>query len=48
MWVILALPDPEPNSESGNESTDLIESGSNPDPNPTQDFYPKVWSVRTV
>ncbi len=30
MWVIFALPDPD--SESGSGSTDLIESGSNPDP----------------
>jgi hypothetical protein len=30
LWVIFALLDPDPDSESG--STDLIESGSNPDP----------------
>ncbi len=29
MWVIFALLDPDPDSESG--STDLIESGSNPE-----------------
>ncbi len=32
LWVIFALLDPDPNSESG--STDPIESGSNPDPDP--------------
>jgi hypothetical protein len=31
LWVIFALLDPDPDSGSG--STDLIESGSNPDPN---------------
>jgi hypothetical protein len=30
LWVLFALLDPDPDSESG--STDLIESGSNPDP----------------
>jgi hypothetical protein len=30
LWVIFALLDPDPDSESG--STDPIESGSNPDP----------------
>jgi hypothetical protein len=36
LWVILALldPDPEPDSENGSGSTDLIESGSNTDPDP--------------
>ncbi len=34
LWVISALLDPDPDSESGFGSTDLIESGSNPDPNP--------------
>jgi hypothetical protein len=32
LWVIFALLDPDPNSGSG--STDLIESGSNPEPDP--------------
>ncbi len=34
LWVIFALldPDPDPDSEYGSGSTDLIESGSNPDP----------------
>jgi hypothetical protein len=32
LWVIFALLDPDPDSGSG--STDLIESGSNPDPQP--------------
>ncbi len=30
--VIFALLAPDPDSESGSESTDLMESGSNPDP----------------
>jgi hypothetical protein len=34
-WVIVALLDPD--SESGTGFTELIESGSNPDP------YPKHW-----
>jgi hypothetical protein len=36
MWGIFALldPDRDPDSESGNGSTDLIESGSNQDPDP--------------
>ncbi len=32
LWVIFALLDPD--SEYGSGSTDLIESGSNPDPDP--------------
>jgi hypothetical protein len=32
LWVIFALLDPDPDSEYG--STDPIESGSNPDPQP--------------
>jgi hypothetical protein len=32
--VIFALLDPDPDSESGTGSTDPIESGSNPDPQP--------------
>jgi hypothetical protein len=34
LWVFFALLDPDPNSESGSRvgSTDLIKSGSNPDP----------------
>jgi hypothetical protein len=36
LWVIFALLDPDPDFGSG--STDLIESGSNPDPDP------KHWS----
>jgi hypothetical protein len=34
LWVIFAFldPDPDPDSEYGSGSTDLIESGSNPDP----------------
>ncbi len=32
LWVIFALLGPDPDSESGYGSTDLIESGSNPDP----------------
>ncbi len=36
LWVIFALldPDQDPDSESEYGSTDLIESGSNPDPVP--------------
>jgi hypothetical protein len=34
LWVIIALLDPDPNSESGSGSTDPIESGSNPDLDP--------------
>jgi hypothetical protein len=35
LWVIFALLDPDPaDSESGSGSTDPIESGSNPDPQP--------------
>jgi hypothetical protein len=34
LWVIFALLDPDPDSASGYGSTDLIESGSNPDPDP--------------
>ncbi len=44
MWVIFALLDPDPDSESGSGSTDLIESGSNPnlDPQPCyKDTAPK-------
>jgi hypothetical protein len=33
-WGIFALLDPDPDSENGSGSTDLIESGSNPDPKP--------------
>ncbi len=33
MWVIFALLDPDPALDFGSESTDLIEIGSNPDPN---------------
>jgi hypothetical protein len=32
LWVIFALLDLDPDSESVYGSTDLIESGSNPDP----------------
>ncbi len=32
LWVIFALLDPDPDSEYGSESTDLIESGFNSDP----------------
>jgi hypothetical protein len=32
LWVILALLDSDPDSEYGSGSTDLIESGSNSDP----------------
>ncbi len=39
MWVIFALLDLDPDLESGYGFTDLIESGSNPDPNPD----PKHW-----
>ncbi len=31
LWISFALLDPDPDSESGSGSTDLIESGSNPD-----------------
>jgi hypothetical protein len=34
LWVIFALLDPYPDSESGSGSNDLIESGSNPEPDP--------------
>jgi hypothetical protein len=34
LWVIFALLDPDPDSEYGFGSTDLIESGSITDPNP--------------
>jgi hypothetical protein len=34
LWVIFALLDPNPDSEPGSGSTDPIESGSNPDPQP--------------
>ncbi len=36
LWVIFALLDPDPDSEfkSGYGFTDLVESGSNPDPDP--------------
>jgi hypothetical protein len=34
LWVIFGLLDPDPDFESGYGSTDLIESGSNPDPDP--------------
>ncbi len=34
LWVIFALQDPDPDSEYGSGSTDLIESGSNQDPKP--------------
>jgi hypothetical protein len=32
LWVIFAFLDPDPDSESEYGSTDLIESGSEPDP----------------
>jgi hypothetical protein len=38
--VIFALLDPDPYSESGFRSTGLIESGSNPDPEPKHRFFP--------
>jgi hypothetical protein len=34
LWVIFALLDPDPDSEYGSGSTDPIEYGSNPDPDP--------------
>jgi hypothetical protein len=34
LWVIFALLDSDPDSESGSGSTGPIESGSNPDPTP--------------
>ncbi len=34
LWVIFALLDPDPDSEYGSGSTDSIESGFNPDPQP--------------
>jgi hypothetical protein len=34
LWVIFALLDPDPDSEYGSGSTDLIEYGSNTDPDP--------------
>ncbi len=34
LWVNFALLDPDPDFESGNRSIDLIESGSNPNPDP--------------
>jgi hypothetical protein len=34
LWVIFALLDPDSDSEYGSGSTDLIEFGSNPDPDP--------------
>jgi hypothetical protein len=34
LWVIFALPDPDSESGFGYGSTDLIESGSNPDADP--------------
>ncbi len=34
LWVIFALLDPDPDSEFANGSTDLTESGSNPEPDP--------------
>jgi hypothetical protein len=34
LWVILALLDPDPDSEYGSGSTDPIEYGSNTDPDP--------------
>jgi hypothetical protein len=36
LWVIFALLDTDPDSESGYVSTDLIDSGSNPDSDPKQ------------
>jgi hypothetical protein len=41
LWVILALLEPDPDSESGPGSTDPTESGSNPDPirNPASAVY---------
>ncbi len=36
LWVIFSLLDPNPHSEYGCGSTDLIESGSNTDPDPKQ------------
>jgi hypothetical protein len=40
LWVIFALLDPDPDSESG--STDLIESGSNPDRDPDLKHWPET------
>ncbi len=42
LWVIFALldPDPDPDAEYGSGSTDLIESGSNPAPDPKPWFFP--------
>jgi hypothetical protein len=34
LWVIVALLDQDPDSESASGSTDLNEFGSNPDPDP--------------
>ncbi len=42
MWVILALLDPDPDSEYGSGSTDPIEYGSNTDPVPDPDPQPCV------
>jgi hypothetical protein len=37
LWVIFALLDPDPDSEYGSRSTDMIESGS------IKDMDPKHW-----
>jgi hypothetical protein len=48
LWVIFALQYPDPDSEYRSGSTDLIESGSNPDTDPDRklcrisEFY---WEV---
>ncbi len=49
LLVIFALlePDPYPDSEYGSGSTDPIEYGSNPDPNPQPCLY-RIQKVQTV
>jgi hypothetical protein len=46
LWVISALLDPDPDSESG--STDPIESGTNPDPDPQPCLEHQQWIPRGV
>ncbi len=39
VWIIFALLDPNPDSEYGSGSSDLIESGSILDPDPKPCFF---------
>jgi hypothetical protein len=48
LWVIVALLDPDPDSEYGSVFTDLIESGSSSDPDPQIRFCLGLAPARSL